>query len=179
MSLETKIQLNNAIIPSVPFLWYREQELLCPIEYVGKRDDRFIIVQRHILDVNVYICIHSFLYYVLHNNGNNILHIPQNYAINKQFNVKINEIETNSLIVSGNSLKNGINMSGPVFIHDGAFSPTGFPLFKVNLDKEMNEFECIITNNELGINVKCLFVLFNNLEEIDISDNIKKLIDIL
>jgi len=30
------IKIHDIIIPSIPFLWYREQQLMCPIEFIGK-----------------------------------------------------------------------------------------------------------------------------------------------
>ena len=74
------------------------------------------------------------------------------------------------------SLQLGIPKSGPVFIHNCAFSPPGFPYFRVNLINDLNKIKCNIVNQFLGIDINCLFVLFNDIKEIDISENIKNYI---
>src|SRR5271154_6115485 len=100
MSLQTNIKLNDTIIPSIPFLWYREEQLLCPIIHITIKDNIPIIIQTHVLEnANIYICLHSLMYYVLHNDNADILEIPQNYVRNMIFTVSINEIEPNSIIV--------------------------------------------------------------------------------
>jgi hypothetical protein len=162
MSINTNIKLNESIVPSIPFLWYREQELTCPIEHIKYSDNTFTIVQTHILDANIYICLHSLLYYTIHKNDTDLLVIPENYVINKNFTVTIN---------------GDIPKSGPVFIHGGAFSPTGFPCFRVDLSKEMNNVLCNIVCEEFNININCVFILFNNIDGKNINDDIKKYIE--
>lgn len=163
MSLTTNVKLGNTIVPSVPFLWYREDEMICSIEKIKLGDDGvFTIVQRNILDnKNIYICLHSLLYYTLFNDGSDLLVIPNNYHKNIMFNVVINGLEEN-MVLNNNSLQNGVRRFGPVFIHDCAFSPTGFPYFKVNMDNVVNKIKCNILCDELKINIDCLFVLFND-----------------
>lgn len=179
MSIDTNIQLNDAIVPSIPFLWYREEELLCPIEYIGYNNGEFITVQTHILErSNVYICLHGLLYYTLykHQIVENILVIPQNYANNKIFTVTIKDTDEQSIITHHNSLQLNVPRNGSVHIHGGAFSPPGYPYFRVNLEKEMNKISCNILCHELGINVNSTFILFNDLSGKNISENIKEYI---
>ena len=38
--MKYKLKLRDAIIPCCPFLWYREREIVCPIEYIGKCDNK-------------------------------------------------------------------------------------------------------------------------------------------
>lgn len=162
MSICVNVQLDDVVVPSVPFLWYREQETLCPIEKITFDKNLFTVTQRNILDnKNIYICMHSLLYYVLNkNNGGNLLVIPNNFRCNVPFNVVINELGYK--MVTGDGLKVGIRQNGPVFIHDLAFSPTGFPYFKVNMNNKINKIMCNIKCDGLGINVNCLFILIND-----------------
>ena len=180
MSTEINIKLNHAIIPSIPFLWYREEELTCPIEYIKYDNNVFTIIQRHILEnANIYICLHSLLYFTLHKNqiNDNMLIIPESYINNTMFTVTINEEIENCVVTHGNSLKLNIPMNGPVFIHGGAFSPPGYPYFRVNLNNELNKILCNVNCQQLGIDINCVFILFNNVNEISISENIKMFID--
>ena len=179
MSLQTNIKLNDTIVPSIPFLWYREEQLLCPILYITVKDNIPIIVQTHVLEnANIYICLHSLMYYALHgNNAGEILEIPQNYVINMIFTVSINEIEPNSIVLTNNSLRLNTLTNGPVMIHDGAFSPPGYPYFKVNLNNEFNKITCNVLCPELNINYNCLFILFNDIYGTNIDDKIKNFIE--
>ncbi len=178
MSLQTNISLNNAIIPSTPFLWYREEQLLCPIIHITAKSGIPIIVQTHILEnANIYICLHSLMYYMIHNkNESNLLVIPQEYVKQLNFSVTITEIEGELLDIPNNGLKLNTTISGPVIIHGGAFSPPGCLFFKVNLDNKLNKILCNIVCPELNININCLFILFNDLSGDNIDENIKKFI---
>lgn len=170
MSIHTSIKLNDTITPSIPFLWYREEELTCPIEHITYHDNIYTIIQTHIFkDSNIYICLHSLLYYTLHKINTPIINIPPNYAINKFFTVTVN----GPIIKSPNSLQNNIPANGPVHIHDGAYSPTGFPCFKVDTTKDMNEILCNVKCDELNIDMNCKFVLFNEINGKNMNDKIK------
>jgi len=182
-----KLKLNKTIIPCIPFLWYREQELLCPIEYTGicnkeklnlqyLEDDLFVVVQRNVLDdANIYICLHSLLYYHLHNesiNNNEIKKIPNNYAINKNFDVKIIPIDTDIIPIS-NGLKVNEYVSGSVFIHGCAFSPAGCLHFKIGKESKINKLLMFIKCEELNISIKCFFILINDIQDKNIDEDVK------
>lgn len=175
------VQLNNTVIPGIPFLWYREQELVCPIDYIGKtnlHDVDFVIVQRNISDTgNLYICLHSLMYCKLHqtqNDGPSV--IPRNFNRNINFEVMIIPLNCCEIKEIPRGLQINKFTSGNVFIHDCAFSPPGCLHFKVNNEKVMNEFICVVKNNELQINIKCLFILFNDLKGADIDLDVKNFI---
>jgi hypothetical protein len=158
MSATTQINLNDSLIPSVPFLWYREEEMTCPIDYIKFDNNTYTIIHTHILkDSNIYICIHSFLYYILYPSNEPIITIPTSFEINKIFTVTL----TGPLVQYNQSLINNVPQSGPVFIHGGAFSPTGFPYFRVDTTKLINKINCNIVSQELGINLTCTFIIFN------------------
>jgi hypothetical protein len=104
-----------------------------------------------------------------------ILVIPQHYLNNTVFTVVVDEEEVGS--ISGNSLEVGVPKAGPVFIHGGAFSPPGYPYFRVNLDKGMNKIKCRVMCEGLGVDVNCVFVLFNDIKEGGVEDDIKMYIE--
>lgn len=201
MSITIKIKLNESIIPCIPFIWYREQELVCPIDYIGKLncwkiknifnmkdnlnnldDDEqiYTIIQRNISDSdNLYICLHSLLYYELHKSQemqDNLLIIPNNFNKNATFEVIVIPLNDSEIkeIRGGIRINNFAN--GSVFIHDCAFSPPGCLHFKVNLEKQCNTFLCNIKCQSLNININSLFILFNDLRETNIENEIKNLI---
>lgn len=193
------IKLNNSIIPSIPFLWYREEQLVCPIDFIGKYkmdnlkkldnenldmfDDNefiYVIIQRDILsDSNIYLCLHSFLFYNLNkDNENNILVIPDNFFRNIIFDVKTIQLAIeNKIIEIRCGLKINEFTKGSVFIHNSSFSPVGCLHFKVHKNTKKNVLFCEIKCNEINVNIKCLFVLMNDLNgtlENDIIDKILK-----
>ena len=96
-----------------------------------------------------------------------------------QFQVKIMPLNTCQIIdifeVPG-GLKINEFTSGQVFIHGGAFSPPGCLHFKVNEDKDINEFICFIKCESLNIETCCLFVLFNDLNGTNIDNKVKEYI---
>lgn len=199
------IQLDKTIIPNIPFIWYREQELVCPIDYFRKinndhidqsqplkREDRnnlknenceiqgadHIIIQRNISESNnLYICLHSLMYYELHKeNPSELMIIPNNYAKNMAFEVKIIPVNDCEIKEISRGLKTNQFVSGNVYIHNSAFSPPGCLHFKVNNEREVNEFICIVRNEILGINMSIFFVLFNDLKGMNIDDKVNEMI---
>lgn len=192
-NIYSQIKLDQSIIPSIPFLWYREEQLICPIEYIFvkkfedlkllilepnfKNDDEiFIIIQRNVLDnCNIYICLHSFMFYLLNKNGiDKLLVIPSNYNKNMQFSIKTFKIFDDSFIELINGLKINEICFGPVFIHDSSFSPLGYFHFKLLNSQSNTIFLCDINCVELNINVKCLFILINDINN-NFIDNLKKI----
>jgi len=157
------LQLDKTIIPNIPFLWYREEQLLCPFEMIIK-EDKYIITQRHVLsEANIYVGLHSLMYYTIHKNTINnqdIINIPGNYNKQIRFKVKMT-------LISGEfkELQHGIKLNeyvtGSVFIHGACFSPPGCFHFKVNNDLEKTVFLCDVICEELSINEQYQFVLIN------------------
>ena len=85
------IKYNNLNIPSVPFLWYKEKEIVLPIEKIFKlENDLYVIIQINILNnKNIYICHHSYFYSKINKEDNNI---SKKFRRKTKFKVKINKI---------------------------------------------------------------------------------------
>ena len=83
--ITSKIDIGGTILPDIPFLWYREDQICCPFESATKIDssrmeniinslcenngikpplgDCFIVVQRNVIkDASLYISYHSYAY---------------------------------------------------------------------------------------------------------------------
>jgi len=203
MSITTNLQVNQSIVPCIPFIWYREQELVCTIDCVGKKnfskikeifnikenindigDDQeiYITIQRNIIDGNLYVCLHSLLYYELHKSleiQNGLLVLPGNFFKFMPFEVMIISLSGSEIQEIPGGLKINQFVSGNVFIHNCAFSPPGCLHFRVNLEKQHNIFLCHIKCAQLNINIHSLFILFNNLKEANmnnVDDDIKNMI---
>jgi hypothetical protein len=169
------VRINNFILPVAPLLWYREQEIMCPIEYINtdiplgdldilpeyKSDLTFIIVQRNILsDANLYISLHNFAFY--HLTKKNIIDDQFNHnfifqVIIKKINIYDSVTNITPLNISTETLCNH-----SVFIHGAAFSPPGTLHFKAD---HQNAFNCILmyaSCSELNIQCKCLFFIVND-----------------
>lgn len=163
------MRLDTSIIPNIPFLWYREEELICPIEYIGKtkhgENDMYIVIQRNILkNANIYVCNHSYMYYLLNKDIERPLipiEIPTTYLMNKHFDVKLTGMDGDNIIYTGGLVHN-IFKGGSVFIHGGAFSPSGCFQFKVNNDRAVNKFLSHSICREMKCGVQCLFILLND-----------------
>jgi hypothetical protein len=177
MSLTVNVKLDQTIVPCVPFIWYREQELTCPIDYIGKvtqdkaqslfgidKDDLLVVVQRNISDKdNLYLCLHSLLYYEMHKNKNDeLLVIPDRFNVNMPFEVHTLVLNDTVLCELAGGLKNNSMATGSVFIHNCAFSPCGCFQFKIDLNRKQHTFLCNIKCDRMNINLDCLFVLFND-----------------
>jgi hypothetical protein len=173
------LKLNDTIIPRVPFLWYREEEILCPIENIEITEDHIIVTQRNVLDdVNVYICLHSLMYYHIHKdilqNHEIVTQIPNSFNCDKRFEVKLVPYDDQTKIIdTSNGLKCNEYVSGSVFIHGGAFFPLGCLFTRINKDVDVNKLVMYIKSDELGIKeFKCIFILYNDLKNksIDIKN---------
>lgn len=192
MSITTNLKLDKSIIPCTSFLWYREQELVCPIDFIKEitpdklkelydidvTNNIIVLVQRHISDTaKIYVCLHSLMYYELHKHEeikDNLLIVPHKFLKNMQFSVKIVQLNDSEIKEITRGLKLNDFATGSVFIHDCAFSPPGCLHFKVNNEKEKNEFMCYIKCEQLNINIECLFILFNDLKGTNIDNSIKE-----
>lgn len=203
MSITTNLKLNQSIIPCVPFIWYREQEMVCPIDYIknisfdlAKKifdikekiniDDSeqiYVIIQRNISDSNnLYVCLHSLLYYELHkphgilnSNGNqydNLLEVPHKFNMNEIFEIMIIPLGDSEIKEIPRGLQINKFTTGCVFIHDCAFSPPGCLHFNVNLEKQYNNLLCHIKCPKFNINMYSLFILFNDTKGTNIDDMI-------
>lgn len=206
MSITTNLQVNQSIIPCIPFIWYREQELVCTIDYIGKRsfskikelfnikenvtdisnineeEEIYIVIQRNIVDGNLYVCLHSLLYYELHKSEiqNDLLILQNNFIKIMPFEVMIIPLDESEMQEIPGGLKINQFTFGNVFIHNCAFSPPGCLHFKVNLEKQSNMFLCNIKCAQLNINIYSLFILFNNLKEIketNLDESIKNMVE--
>ena len=175
------IKLDQTIIPSVPFLWYREEEILCPVidlqfstfgnikdlvqtsnPNVNLPDDLpiSIVKQVHVLDANIYISIHSFMFKCLdHNSFDEITTIPPSY--NRIGHYKIKTISIHSFEEVPNGLKNNGQVAGIVHIHDNSFSPPGHFHFRLNNNMPETTFLCQIEGE--GSMIYVLFILINEL----------------
>ena len=202
------IKLNHSIVPHNPFIWYREQQLCCPFELIQQTDQSnfnkianklgasytisfnteptefFIIVQRNILtNVNLYICNHSYAFY---KENPTVKQIPPDYQ--KVFKYTTINCPVNILKYKTNLQDLKLVETGPVHIHDEAFSPPGVFKFRVANNK-VNAFVSVnvdckgapggAPNVEPGRgapNCLCLFIIVN---EIDGTNNniIKEIID--
>ena len=187
MSITTNLQLGQSIVPCVPFVWYREQELTCPIDYISQlqyskvketfntpdnigisdNENIFVLIQRNILDnSNLYICLHTLLFYELHKNQpiqNNLMIVPPNFNSHIMFEVTTMTHEGYELVEIPGGLKLNQGTLGSVFIHDCAFSPPGCLHFNIN--KQQTRLLCKISCPQLNINIHALFVLFNDAKE--------------
>ena len=199
MSIIVNLKLDQSIIPCVPFIWYREQELVCPIDHVCKLnfhkikeifnikeninindEEIYTIVQRNISDSNrLYVCLHSLLYYELHKSQeiiDDLLIIQNNFMKNIVFEVMLIPLDESEIKEIPGGLKINKFATGSVFIHDCAFSPPGCLHFKVNLEKQYNAFISHIKCPSLNIDTHSLFILFNDFKEMNIENEVKDII---
>ena len=149
------IRLGESEIPTIPFLWYREQELVCPIEKIeeisynnssNNKENIYKLSQLNVLpDANLYICLHSLLFNKL---NPDIDVVPGSYAINVNF---VTDLISDNITV--------INNNGSVNIHDSAFSPCGSHCFKLIDSKKNTEIICNISCPEYQIDMKCVFYI--------------------
>jgi hypothetical protein len=179
MALTFNVQLNDVVIPSVCFIWHRMSEFVMPINHIteiptSKLKDlynitdipcetTFVVIQRHIFEHDdLYLCLHSLLYYYLHNHmEEHLMIIPSTCNINTLFDVKLIPLNNCKIIELSGGLKVHETVVGSVHIHDCSFSPPNSLHFKVDTTVAKNEFICYITQESLNIHVSCLFTLFN------------------
>ena len=174
MSTSTNIQLNDTVIPSIPFIWYREEELTCPIDYfaelqpnklnslynINLNKNIFIAIQRNISSSNLYLCLHSLLYYYEHKHITNpIIVVDPNYNKNINFAVST-QVLNGSIVELPNGIKNNSTVSGSVFIHNSAFSPPGCLHFRVPEDSKTTILFHIVCPS-LNIDVYSLIIIFD------------------
>lgn len=178
------IKLGETLVPSIPFLWYREEQLICPIEYIYKiswkniknlfnpnnlipdQENIYLIIQKNILEnSNIYICTHAYLYSELNKNNNKILDIPENFNINIPAEIKINFLDIlnykSDFILVNSGLRENIPNRVPVFIHNRAFSPPGIGHIKINKNNLVSGlFSEIKINNS---NIKMVFIIITDI----------------
>ncbi len=192
------LQLKDSSIPSIPFIWYREQQLCCPFELVYKTDllnfnrivnklkaqyiismnkeptEFFIVVQRNILeDANLYICNHSYAF----NKEHPIMKfIPPNYQ--KIYQYTTFNCPTNILNYKTDIQNLKMVEVGPVHIHDQAFSPPNVFNFKVNNSDIVNAFVSCISDkgSTSSTSCICLFIIVNEVNETN-DDVLKEIMD--
>jgi len=178
------IKVGQCTTPSTPFIWYREEQLLAPIELIARvegteivkligsdkmtgirNNDCFIIIQRNVLeDANLYICNHSYGYYTQSKNLN---------LIKGEHTMTIGPKYNHTFVFEGivNSLDSTINapwlnkmMKGGAHIHDMAYSPPGVFNFKVDKSSMINKFIASLFCAETGTSYTTLFILINDFD---------------
>lgn len=199
MSITTNIKLNESIVPSIPFIWYREQELTCTIDYLGVSsltkvnelynlegdsiEDIYVVIQRNISGSdNLYICLHSLLYYELNKNNvvDNLLIIPSKFRINLPFEVNTIMLDNTKIVELNNGIKMNDKVVGNIHIHDAAFSPPGTLHFKMDPSDKYAVLLCNIKCDKcekININLNVLFILFNNDSDNNIDNDINEIIE--
>jgi hypothetical protein len=144
------ITLDKTQIPSTPFLWLREEELTgLPIQSIDYNplSNTYTVSQLSIMpDVNIYICLHSLLFSTLFPG---ILNIPSTLRLVANFDVNI--LDSSNITP--------INTTGPVSIHDAAFSPIGVHCFRLVDYKKNAYLRCQIICQAYRINIGCQFII--------------------
>lgn len=158
-------KLDNTIIPNIPFLWYRDEQILCPFNEITVNENTYCITQSHVIkNANIYISLHTLMYNLLYKNNDNtqdkIIIIPSTFNKSMVFSIKI-------ILLEGaiKEIQNGIKLNefvnGSVFIHDESFSPPGCFHFKINDNTGKIIFICYVESNELKFSGQYKFILYN------------------
>jgi hypothetical protein len=183
MSFNIKsITIGKTKIPNIPFIWYRENHITCPINKIEAVDHKyvsnilqeerlpfgstnygncFLIEQRNVLEnANLYISFHSYLYYL------STKQTVINRRFNRSYNCKCITLNKDGIIYQhGNSnLKNNQYISGNVYIHHSALSPPNH--FKFKVKEDMKEILIIVhgyCNTIKDSNVTCIYKLINDI----------------
>ena len=168
-------------IPASPFIWYREQHLLCPLEKIIKlnkqkmsvvlkkynasiqddADDYFVVIQRNILkNSNLYLSYHGYLYV----KDRDQEYIPANFNKNYVYISKCISLNNGVLYTGGqHNYKKNKYITGNVYIHDGALSPANHFKFKV---KDEMGYVILLTHGHStkmdNVSCVCLFILIND-----------------
>jgi len=129
------LKLDETVILSIPFLWYREEQIYCPVDFVRefsrekfievlnkitniedgiideiKNFDKFnIVIQRNVLEgSNIYVCCHSFAFYeeFVKNNDTNDSIITIPNTLNKNYTFYIKCIPIDIILDSENYSSN-------------------------------------------------------------------------
>jgi hypothetical protein len=181
--INTEVRLGFTDTPVIPFIWHREQDEMCPIVSNGIRvslfseikktykinnnidDDEivYVIEQNYTQKYNLYICLHSLMYYELHKNQviNSKLRVPQTYDKQMIFNVTTIPLENTKLIELPNGLKTNQEVSGIVYIHDESYSPPGTLHFQLDHTQKKHILLCNIKSFDLKLNIYTLFIINN------------------
>jgi hypothetical protein len=187
MTRPTKnIKLGESTIPNVPFIWYREEEMMTTSDICRFTDyDTFIntmitsefsetdideikqlvtnntefsiSIQHHVLEgSNIYVSYHSYIY-SKHMNNDTI-----NEKYNENFKFAVLSKSANNTI-KFNHLNKNKRVNGSVHIHNQAFSPAGD--FNFNLDHAtktgylLTDAKCLDFPNT---NILSLFIIINS-----------------
>lgn len=172
--------MNGTLIPVSPFLWYRENELTCSFDFIRKipmseftkiyndnniSENCYIVIQKHLLEnANIYICNHTFAYYHDTNNKRKDI-ISQSFNKIYRFNIYSKLLTVDDVIneIDEIGLKINNSVTGPVYIHDGAFSPPGCFHFKMKSDILFLYVKG--TCSEINKDYSCLFILLDETKE--------------
>jgi hypothetical protein len=184
---------NNLEIPTIPFIWHREECLMIPIQSIIKINldtmkhiiDKFIddpikdkikstlqeayIVSQYTVlsDVFYYISYHGLMYRQYIKDEHCVV-IPKKYDETEKFN---------SIMYSINKVLNPdkklIESTGHVIIHGQAFSPTG--CFKFKIDESMDKYIFLVHGQSLKTkqSATVLFIMINDHNKIKKSIKVK------
>ncbi len=195
------IDVAGTNVPNIPFVWYREEQILPTFEFckfidkdiftnicnrikldasnLGLNDNTefSISIQRHILsDVNLYISYHGYIYNKMTDDPNDDIVLDSKYNRDHRFSVKT---ITNNENVDFLHLSRDATVTGSVYIHDSAFSPPGNFHFRKTTDDTIylvTEASCRDIPNQ---KIVSLFVIMNDklkIEELDVFTNTIKII---
>jgi len=167
------IIMNNSVIPNIPFIWYREDQLVCPFYHAQKLNhsifdqnnintpNTYIVIQKNVLEnPKLYVSFHSHSFYI--DTKSQI--IPQHFAKQYMWNCKYISLDDNLKMPNGETIQT-FNQCGDAFIHGGAFSPPG--VFNFTINNECNVAKFIVYGEcpSLNTNVACLFIIINDIHE--------------
>lgn len=189
--------VGETIVPTIPFLWYREEQLLAPIEYAAiinketfiqitknlgyinmndylNAQDYTIMVQRNILeDVKMYMSYHSYIYAKDVPTNTQLTNLNPKYNKNHMFSIKTNSHGNN---INHLKLKKDTYINCSVYIHNSAFSPAGVTNFTIDKDVKITS---IISNaycpKQSNANCSTIFVVINDTSSDDVIVNRNKL----
>ena len=201
------IDVAGTNVPNIPFVWYREEQILPTFEFCKFIDKDIFIdicnrieldvsnldlndntefsisIQRHILsDVNLYISYHGYIYNKMTDDPNDDIVLDSKYNRDHRFSVKT---ITNNENVDFLHLSRDATVTGSVYIHDSAFSPPGNFHFRKTTDDTVylvTEASCRDIPNQ---KIVSLFVIMNDklkIEELKIYpyiNQIKNIADIM
>lgn len=161
----TTIKFDNMDLPALPFLWYRENHIMCPIkniELIGTPYNKiYKITQYNVLEnPSLYISFHTISYYI--DTKNTVI----SSTFNKSYRWECTTYtsDPNMIFINGPScLSNKNKCSGNAIIHDNSFSPPGDFKFSIKTDCKEVSFMVNCICSSLGINITCFFTIINDL----------------
>jgi len=174
-------------IPTIPFLWHREECFSIPIlsiikiknkemenifkNFVDKKvvdqaifpfEECYIVTQTTVLEKsNYYISYHGFMYRQ-DNNIENEDEIPSSYNVNRQYTTLLCPM-SNGFI---EKTKMNIPTNGSVFVHGKAFSPAYSIFFSIDEKHKVYKLFTHGVDPKTNKSVSVIFILINDHTEI-------------